>query len=449
MGSLRARLLVVASCVLLVFMVLCGVGLETAVRNAAMQVQRDRMRQMNLALMGAAEPSANNLLTISVTSLPDVRLRIPDSGLVALIFNDRGSVIYRSPSFDGAVPAIQLPDVGVWNFQTIDSDFILSYTARWPDDNSKGKRPEGSASRRRFTVTVIEDSGPYWREVHTFRRTLWLGLGGSATALLIVQLLVLRWGLSPMRRLAGELREIESGEKARIDSKYPAELTPLAEGLNAMIQSERSQQTRYRNALGDLAHSLKTPLAVLRGTIESQAVSPQLREQLEDPLRRFQDITDYQLKRASAAGRRTLSEPIIPREIVDKTITALIKVYSGKLIHFVNDVPPKLRMRADIGDLYEVFGNLLDNACKWCTGVVRIRILIENRQVKIEVDDDGPGFPKNAEKLLQRGVRADSLTPGQGIGLATVADVVALNDGTIQLSQSDLGGGRVQVLWPI
>ena len=449
MRSLRTRLLVVATCVLVVFMLLCGAGLETAFRNAALQVQRDRMQAMVLALLGAAENGAGGVLTVPTNALPDVRLRRPDSGLDALIFNDRGTVVWRSPSFNSAVPPIQAPDVGASIFDQGVNQFILSYGIRWVGETAGFKLFGNNARPRRYTISVIEDATIYQRQLRAFRQTLWIGLGGSAAALLVVQLLVLRWGLSPLRKLAGELQQIESGDQARIQSSYPAELTPLAEGLNAMIQNERSQQTRYRNALGDLAHSLKTPLAVLRGVIESQPVSPELRVQIEDPLTRLQDITDYQLKRASAAGRRTLSEPVAPREIVDKTIAALTKVYSGKDIEFINEVPHKLRMRADAGDLYELFGNLLDNAAKLCRGKVRIEILRIGRQLRVDVDDDGPGFPEQAVQLLQRGVRADSRTPGQGIGLATVADIVALNDGQIELGRADIGGARVRVLWPV
>lgn len=449
MRSLRTRLLIVATCVLVVFVLLCGAGLETAFRNAAMQVQRDKMQAIVLALLGAAETGPNGVLTIQASQLPDPRLRRVDSGLQALIFNDRGTVVWRSPGFTGDVPQVQAPDVGASLFRDSEDAFLLSYGVRWVGDTGGLRLFNGAPKPRRYTITVIEDRATYQRQLAAFRQTLGIGLGGSAAALLIVQLLVLRWGLSPLRKLAGELQQIENGNQTRIESTYPTELTPLAEGLNAMIQNERSQQTRYRNALGDLAHSLKTPLAVLRGAVESRTLEPELRGQFEEPLKRLQDITDYQLKRASAAGRRTLSEPVSPREIADKTLSALTKVYAARQIEFINEIPPRLKLRADAGDLYELFGNLLDNAAKLCRGKVRVRAAIEGRQVLIDIEDDGPGFPENPESLLQRGVRADSRTPGQGIGLATVADIVALNDGRIEFAKSEFGGGWIRVLWPI
>jgi two-component system sensor histidine kinase PhoQ len=449
MKSLRTRMLVVASFVLVIFMVLCGAGLEQAFRSSAEQVQHDKMQGLVYALLGAAESSESGGLTIPSGALPDSRLSRVDSGLDALIFDDHGTLVWSSPGFTGSIPPVQAPQLGNTIFRDLGADFVLTYGFRWVGDSALqlfGSTPKP----RRYTIAIIEDKTAYRAQLAAFRQTLWIGLGSSSIALILVQIMVLSWGLSPLRRLASEVHRIEAGLQPRLASSYPTELMPLAEGLNAMIQSERSQQTRYRNALGDLAHSLKTPLAVLRGVVE--VIPPsygKLRRQFEEPLQRLQDITDYQLKRAGTAGRRTLSEPIAPRPIAERTIAALTKVYASKLIDFSNEIPEKLRLRIDDGDLYELFGNLLDNAAKYCTRQVRIAATVSERRVQIHIDDDGPGFPPDAEALLTRGVRADSLTPGQGIGLAQVADIVELNDGSIELQRSELGGGRVHISWPI
>jgi two-component system sensor histidine kinase PhoQ len=450
MKSLRTRLLVVASLVLAVFMLLCGAGLEKAFRSSAEQVQHDKMQGLIYALLAAAESDENGELSVPTGALPDSRLARVDSGLDALIFDEHGNVVWASPGFTGAVPTLQAPEIGNTIFRDLGNEFALTYGVRWVSDSSTLNLFGGTPKPRRFTVAIIEDKTAYRAQLAVFRQTLWVGLGSSSIALMLVQILVLSWGLAPLRRLAAEVHRIEAGLQPRILSSYPTELTPLTEGLNVMIQSERSQQMRHRNALGDLAHSLKTPLAVLRGVVENIPPTYQkLRSQFEEPLQRLQDITEYQLKRASAAGRRTLSEPIAPRPIAERTIAALTKVHAQKRIEFINDVPERLRLRVDDGDLYELFGNLLDNASKYCRKRVRIVASIEDRRVRIDVDDDGTGFPPDAEELLKRGVRADSLTPGQGIGLAQVADIVALNDGVIELMHSELGGARVRMSWPV
>ncbi len=445
MKSLRTRLLVVASSVLAVFLLLSGEALEQAFRAAAEQGEQDRLEGMVLALLGAAESGPNGTLTIPDNALPDPRLGHVLSGLDALIFNERGKVVWRSASFSGAVPQVPSPDVGVSLFKEVGDRFMLCYGVRWVGDTSGPHLFGGPPKPKRYTVALFHDQDTYRAQLYTFRRILWFGLGGSAVALIAVQFFVLLWGLSPLRRLARELRQVETGEKSRIESDYATELKPLADGLNAMILAERTQQTRYRNALDDLAHSMKTPLAVLRGIIDDSEADPATRDKLRDPLGRIQDITDHQLRKAAAAGRRTLSEPVQLRPIVEKLAGALGKVYAQKQPQFDIRVAYALRARADQGDLYELLGNLMDNAGKWCKQQIAVKIEFADRRLRILVEDDGPGFPDNAAELLARGVRADTHVPGQGIGLGAIAEMVRIYDGSIELGRSELGGALIDV----
>jgi two-component system sensor histidine kinase PhoQ len=437
MKSLRTRLLLAATLVLGGFVLLTGAGLDQAFRSVAQQAERDKMQGLVYALLASAEAGEDGTLTIPVGSLSEPRLKRVDSGLEALILDARGKMVWHAPSFSGAAPSLQPADVGVSNFFEMDDRFALTYGLRWLG--------EGGRKARRYTLAVLEDKTAYRNQLRLFQRNLWIALGGAAAALILVQFLVLRWGLAPLRRLAVELRRIESGKQLQIEGRYPSELTPLAQGLNAMILAERTQQTRYRNALDDLAHSLKTPLAVLKGLTEDQALDERTRERFNEPIGRIQEIARHQLRKAAAAGRRTLAEPVALRPLGEKIAGALSKVYAGKRVQISFEVPEALRARADEGDLYELLGNLLDNACKWCRTRVQCRIAMTERRLQIRVDDDGPGFPAAAEQLLQRGVRADSLTPGQGLGLGAVAELVRIYEGRIELGRSDLGGARVEV----
>lgn len=448
MKSLRARLLLAATLVLVVFMLLCGAGLDQAFRSTSIQVQRDKQLGLIFALLGAAEFDDSGGVRINSGTLPDPRLGRVQSGLEALVFNERGKVIWRSPSFAGDVPELLAPEVGNSLFSDLEDRFAMTYGVRWVTETG-GLRLFGGGKKKqsRYTVAIMEDKADYRAQLQAFRRVLWTWLGGAAVALILVQVAVLSWGLAPLRKLVRELRGVESGQQSRIEAGYPDELTPLAEGLNTMISAERNQQQRYRNALDDLAHSLKTPLAVLRGVVEDQTLPADARDRMVDPVDRMQQITHHQLRKAAAAGRRTLAEPVRLKPLTDKIVGALVKVYATKPLRFTIDIADSLKARADEGDLYELLGNLLDNAAKWARTEVRMQADIRNRMLVLVIDDDGPGFPEDADKLLSRGVRADSITPGQGIGLGAVAELVKVYDGSVELSCVDtgLGGARVVV----
>jgi len=436
--SLRTRLLLSSSLVLALFVALCGAALERAFHQSALESQYDKMQGLIYALLGATNADPQGNLMVLEANLPDPRLRQPQSGLDAALIDERGHVIWHSPSFPD-LPLPALPEVGKFVFEYSENPdyFLIAFGIRWMDARDQA---------RRYSVVVFEDSVSFVTQLNAFRGTLWLALGLSTVMLLAVLLAVLHWGLVPLRELTQQLKQIEDSGRARIEGRYPHELSPLAEALNAMISSERNQQTRYRNALGDLAHSLKTPLAVLRGHTEDGSLPAATTTQLDEQLKRMQHIVDYQLRRAAAAGSRTLSEPVALRPLAQKVLDALAKVYAHKQLSLRNDIPADARLRADQGDLYEIFGNILENAAKYGARQVQVGSTRQGPKLSLVIEDDGPGFPEAPEKLLERGVRADSRTPGQGIGLSTVAEIVKAYEGRIELGRSPaLGGGRVSV----
>lgn len=436
--SLTARLLVAASCVLVVFVVFAGAGLDQAFVQSALQSQRDRSQATVFAILSVAEPGPRGRLMVPATALPDPRLTRIQSGLEAVIFDAQGTAVWHSPNLSDPLPPVQAPPVGDSLLTQIDSRFVFSYGVRWYGNTH---HPE------RYTVALIEDETNYRAQLHAFRRTLWTALAISAGALLLLQLLLLRWSLSPLRHLANEVQAIETGTRDEIKGVYPQELTPLARNLNAMIRAERSQMARYRNALGDLAHSLKTPLAVLRGVADASDTPAELATQIDQPVSRMEDIAGYQLRRAATAGHRVLSQPVALGELTDKILSALNKVYADKHLELRSEIPADLRLRADEGDLYEILGNFVDNACKWARHEIVVSAA-SGAEATISVEDDGPGFPDDAARLAARGARADTRVAGQGIGLATVHDIVALSGGTLEFGRSTrLGGGCITARW--
>lgn len=441
MTSLRARLLVVASLVLTAFMILTAAVLDGAFRESTTQAQHDKLEGLVYALLAAARTDSFGNLTVQSDQISDQRLLQATSGMQAALFDEQGSLAWTSTEFL-EMPSPPIPGVGEWLFAKHEnpSQFTLSYGLRWIDLADDPKR---------YTFAVVEDASSFNRQLDAYRRQLWLWLAATAAALLLIQYLVLRWGLAPLRKVVNEMAAVERGESSEIQTGYPDELQPLARGLNAMIRSERSQQTRYRHALGDLAHSLKTPLAVLRGISEDDELPKKLRRSVNDQVAIMQQITGYQLRKAATAGRRTLAEPISPLPIVRKITKAMSKVYAEKTVAFDIQVASDFRLRADNDDLFELLGNLIDNACKYGGDKVIVRFDHTDAHEFIIVEDNGPGFPEDAQELLERGVRADTQRPGQGIGLASVNEIVKAYEGNIRLGNSSLGGASVIVSIPL
>ncbi|MDX1496241.1 MAG: ATP-binding protein, partial [Salinisphaeraceae bacterium] len=249
-------------------------------------------------------------------------------------------------------------------------------------------------------------------------------------------------GLLPSGRLARDVQAIESGDTEQLSGNYPNELQPLATALNAMLRNERARQSRYRNALADLAHSLKTPLAAVRNQLHTAGLENESLEQM-------QQLIDYQLRKANAASGRSFVTPLAIQPQIERLTSALNKVYADRELNFELAIPAELTVRIDQGDFMEIMGNLLDNAARFAEKRINISAKESATGITLSVADDGPGFPEqDRDRLLQRGVRADSQNPGQGIGLAVVAEIVHAHEGSLELSDAPNGGACVSIHLP-
>ncbi len=258
----------------------------------------------------------------------------------------------------------------------------------------------------------------------------------------------MRWGLQPLRSIADELSRIESGQTDRLTGRYPRELKGLARNINSLIQHAQARQQRYRDSLGDLAHSLKTPLAILQGLSDRQepvaAQSPVLAEQVS----RMNQIVSHQLQRAAASGRNSLAKRLRVRPVVERIARSLDKVYQEKAIEVELEVADEAGFMGDEGDLMEVLGNLMDNAWKYGSGKVRISAQGQGGGLVLDVEDDGRGIADDqAAEVVRRGRRVDEHAPGQGIGLAVVEDILKAYRGELQIGRSALGGARFTILF--
>jgi len=210
-----------------------------------------------------------------------------------------------------------------------------------------------------------------------------------------------------------------------------------------LLTQERTRQTHYRNALDDLAHSLKTPLAVLLGAADQPET---LATTVHEQTLRMMKIVERQLQRASAASHSVNTMPLEVKPLVDRIIASLKKVYRIKDVNISNRIDQNFCVRCDEADLLEILGNLLDNAFKWCHAVVEIQAYQSGQRLIINIQDDGPGIDaENLHKILQRGGRADELTPGHGFGLSIALEIIEAYQGLLKVEKSALGGTTVLI----
>lgn len=450
MLSLNARLTLAASVVLVAFLGLTGLALERAFRNAALAAVQDRLQGQVYTLLAAAELRDGARLVMP-RALPDGRFLSPDSGLYARVTDADGRVLWQSPSLLGFQIAYPITEVdGVAEFAPVTASdsrglYALAFSVQWEI---------GADESSHLTFEVAETRDILASQVAHFRQSLWGWLGAAALALLLVQGLVLRFGLAPLRRVAVELADIESGARQRLSANYPGELRTLTEGINAFIESGRGRLERSRHALAELAHSLKTPLAVLRSLLDGDADREEIQRTLTDQTARMHGTIDYQLQRAAASGPTPLAPAVNVASAVARLTDSLSKVYAHKRLRVDTEIGQGIGFHGDEGDLIEILGNVLDNACKWAAERVRVRV--EQAAdgsaggLTLQIDDDGPGIPADKlDAVLTRGVRADTTTPGHGIGLAVVRDIVnEAYGGRITIGASDLGGAAVTIRIP-
>jgi two-component system sensor histidine kinase PhoQ len=420
--------------------------LDTGFRQMSDRSLHEALDGEMVALVAAAEPQAGGGYAPPTRDM-DPRLARPRSGLYAQIRSVKHQ--WRSPSTAGTTisfgPLLAQGERSYSNEQFGHDRVAIE---------SRGLQFEEDAqTARSLTFSVAVSLSPYEAELLRFRQKMLGSFTGLMLLLLIVLGTLLRWSLAPVRRLEREIHEVEEGRAEVLGGGYPRELSGVATNLNALLVGERKRVARYRDTLGNLAHSLKTPLAVMQSTLSSQSSVPAGAFTTE--IDRMKDIIAHQLKRAAASGGALLGQaPVdVTQVAVDLRLT-LLKVYGSKDLSIELAVERESQFIGDRGDFTELLGNLVDNACKWCRSHVRITIVTDpqagqRERLSVMVDDDGSGISEeNRSRVLQRGVRTDESVPGHGLGLAMVRDTVDLYGGTITIEASPLGGARFSLRLP-
>ncbi|TDK24346.1 two-component sensor histidine kinase [Luteimonas aestuarii] len=448
--SLQARQLMAASLFLLGFLALAGYALDRAFLDVASDGQRDRLRNYVYAYAGEIEFLRSGDI-YPPENAPDSRLERPGSGLYAeVVLLDRN---WQSHSASGPqLPPAAMLDGGEERFEgplpMVRSNGTPGEVYRYGIGFLASEGVAPGDVEIPYTIYVMEDAGNVPQQVRVFRAALWGYLGIAGLVMLLLQGLVLRWSLWPLRHVVTELKRVQRGQANRMGERHPRELEPLTDSINALIESERENLEHQRNTMSDLAHSLKTPLAVLRARLDSDTDGAELRDEVSTQLDRMNDLVSYQLGRAASSGHKLFAAPVDIEPHAEQIVRGLEKIYARKGVICEFELDPVARFHGEPGDLQELLGNLLENAFKWARSRVLLTVKVgdtaANRRpgLRITVEDDGPGIPEERiAMVLQRGVRGDERVHGHGIGLSIVQDIVRSYRGQLEVGRSQEFGG--------
>ncbi|UQY45728.1 two-component system sensor histidine kinase PhoQ [Erwinia sp. PK3-005] len=466
--SLRARFLLATAAVVLILSLSYGmvavVGYIVSFDKTTYRVMRGESN-----LFYTLAQWKNNRLTIAQPKQMTL-----NSPTLVFIYDERGRLLWQQRD----VPEIRHKIRPEWlkkpDFYEIDTNNQTSNKALGNDlaaknklhdydDNGNGtfthsvavNRYDATTSLPALTVVVV-DSIPQELQ-HSDVVWSWFSYVLLVNLLLVIPLLWLaaHWSLRPIGTLASQIRELESSQREALDPNPPQELRSLVRNLNLLLENERQRYTRYRTTLSDLTHSLKTPLAVLQSTLRSLRGGKNLSVEQAEPIMleqisRISQQIGYYLHRASMqADHNPLKRELHSvSALLDSLCSALNKVYQRKGVSLTLDISPEITFVGDQNDFMEVMGNVLDNACKYCLEFVEISARQTDSSLQLIVEDDGPGIPESKrEMIFLRGQRADTLRPGQGLGLAVARDILEQYAGDIEAGTSELGGAHMKVIF--
>ncbi|MGI9321863.1 MAG: ATP-binding protein [Thiogranum sp.] len=442
--SLRSRLLLAGTLVLAIALGAVGLALNSANQRGAVSSLQSQMESYVYLVLAAMEISDSGELHIDA-DFTNPRLNQPSSGIYVQVqgrserWTSPSSLGLQWPEF-GSVHAGQAvftePGAGIYFYSLI-------YGVGWQ---------LADESIEPFTVVVLVDESEVNQQTSAFRLGLWRALGAAGMILALAQLVIFFFGFRPLKQVAQDVARVESGQASRLEGNYPRELEPLARNVNLLLETEKSNQDRIRNALDSLAHSLKTPLAVIQAGLPLHGGKSGA--SMQNAVDEIRHLIGTRLERAGTSTRRTLAEPVAVQPQLQRVIDSLQKVYSHKMIEASCTLEESMVFYGEKRDLLELTGNLLDNAFKY--GEAKVRITggavdpdAPRPGLWLSIEDDGPGIPESRrQQLLQRGTRGDERVEGHGLGLAIVMELVVAYEGALSIGHSDLGGARVDIQIP-
>ena len=435
-ASIRLRLIVLAVVALAVSLGLTGLALDSAYTRSSETELGSQMETWVYLVLSATEIDGQGAIQVQ-DDIGDPRLSQPGSGNYVHVHGD--TTHWSSPSALGvSLPELPAVPAGQSVFRTAENDsdyYVFQYGVAWELADEQVQP---------FTISVLVAGDRLGKQIRAFRGGLWRSLGAAGLILAFAQFLFFTLGMRPLKQVARDVELIETGERENLQGPYPRELEPLTRNLNRLMNTEKANQARYRNALDSLAHSLKTPLAVMRAALPGAQTRDNAA--MAHAVDEMQYLVTSRLERAAASTRRTLSAPVRVRPVADRIIATLQKIHSHKMQNVHVMIPDDLDFYGEERDLMEMLGNLLDNACKYGDGRIQlsadaVRSEKNRPGLWLKIENNGKPVPEELRATLsQRGVRGDERVEGHGLGLTIVTELVSAYGGEISLKDSELGG---------
>lgn len=291
-------------------------------------------------------------------------------------------------------------------------------------------------------------------EIRGFQLALLMTLGLMWLVLLVLAYIQVRVGLLPLKSLQIAIADVRAARSEQVEGQFPTEVSPLVDELNGMITTNAAIIERARHHVGNLAHALKTPLAVILNTASTSddpQNTPEAMRRITEEARAIEGRVRVYLDRAQRAALQSAPGQATPlKDVLDPLIRTMAKLSLDQGLSFDVDVEDSLRVRADRQDVEEMLGNLLENACRYASTAIKVSAMPTGEtHIDIHIDDDGQGIEEEARKtVLKRGQRLDEARPGSGLGLSIVQEMVELYGGSFVLTESPLGGARATLSLP-
>ena len=435
--SVAVRLVLGAGLWIAAALVAGGLALSSLFRDSVERSFDARLVVLLESLVAASEVSADGGLILT-RAIGEPRFEQVYSGWYWQI-DGAGALPLRSRSL---WDQLLLPPPTGETTATADSE-ALQREAQGPDGQrlrlaTRDILLPGRSTPVRFSVGA--ERNELDQEINKFDATLFWALSGLGIGLLAAVFIQVRFGLQPLRRVGTALAAVRTGQATRLEGEFPTEIRPLADELNMLLAHNAAVVERARTHVSNLAHGLKTPLSVL--TNEADAAPGPLADAVRRQTTVMRRHVDHYLSRARAAasgqvlGARTEVMPVI-----EDLRRALARIHADRGLALVVAGDAGAAFRGERQDLEEMLGNLIDNACKWARGRVRVSAVVQGVRLCVTIEDDGKGLAEaERETVFQRGLRLDEAVPGSGLGLAIVRDIADLYGGGVTLGRSALGG---------